>query len=65
VNPEAGFIDGPFRERVQRIARANPKMPAVEVIQLARGNTPTPEPVPAPKVIAPSVPVGAPLEFEF
>lgn len=38
MNPEAGFIQGVFRARVESIARANPTMPAAEVIRMARGD---------------------------
>lgn len=59
MNPEAGFIQGPFRDRVERIARAHPKMPADEVICRARSDEPAP-PLPAKRSRVEATP-----EFEF
>jgi hypothetical protein len=36
MNPEAGLIHGPFRNEVERIARAHPLMPSADVHRAAR-----------------------------
>lgn len=37
MNPEAGLIQGPFREAVTKISREHPELSADDVFRLARG----------------------------
>lgn len=55
MNPEAGLIQGPFREKVILIAKNHPNLDADEVLRRARGDRPIP-----PQELPP-----VPLEFEF
>lgn len=64
MNPEAGLLQGPFRDAVERIAKARPNLPYQEVYRLARLGLPLPppEPLAPPK---PRVVTETPLELAF
>lgn len=54
MNPEAGLIQGAYREAVIRISRQHPTMPAKDVLLLARGID---VPIPPPAAQTPADPV--------
>jgi hypothetical protein len=64
MNPEAGFIQGPFRAAVERITRENPTLKADEVIRRARGAAPTGQETASAPLPAPAT-TEQPMEFDF